>query len=313
MDFSIVIACKQDNPYLRECLSRCLSLEGSFEVLVFPDTPFSHPSKKVRIISTGKIGPAEKRDLALKHAKGEFLAFIDDDAYPSKGWLSSALPLFSNPHVGAVGGPAVTPPADSLSQRVSGLVYSSVLGGGSCTYRYIPAPRRETDDCPSCNLIVRRSVFSSLGGFDSSFYPGEDTKFCLDLVKSGKKILYDPNVLVYHHRRSIFLPHLRQVWNYSVHRGFFVKKFPETSFRFSYFIPSLFTVYVFSVFFFFRFSGGSLLFAVPLFFYFLASLSIAAKERSLKALILFPLALFLTHLAYGIGFVTGLITRELYR
>jgi GT2 family glycosyltransferase len=312
MDFSIVIACKEDNPYLQECLSNCLSLEGSFEILVFPDTPFTYPSKKVKIFPTGKVGPAEKRDLALKHAKGKFLAFIDDDAYPSKAWLSSALPLFRDPKVGAVGGPAVTPPLDSLSQKVSGLVYSSSLGGGSNSFRYIPASRREIDDCPSCNLIVRKSSFASLGGFDSSFYPGEDTKFCLDLVKSGKTILYDPTVLVYHHRRSIFLPHLKQVWNYSVHRGFFVKKFPETSFRFSYFIPSLFTVYVFSIFFFFFFSGGSFLLAVPLLVYFLASLSIAAKEKSAQARILFPLALFLTHLAYGIGFVTGLITRELY-
>ena len=311
MDFSIIIACKQDNPYLRECLSHCLSLNGSFEILVFPNTPFAHPSKKVKVIPTGNIGPAEKRDLALKHAKGNFFAFLDDDAFPSKDWLSSALPLFQDPKVGAVGGPAVTPPSDSLSQKVSGLVYSSFLGGGSHTYRYIPRPRREMDDYPSCNLLVRKSDFASLGGFDSSFYPGEDTKFCLDLVKSGKKILYDPNVLVFHHRRSLFIPHLKQIWNYSVHRGFFVKKFPETSFRFSYFLPSLFTIYIFSIPIFFLLSN-SILLAIPFLFYLLFSLLTAAKERSLKALLLFPLAIFLTHLTYGIGFVTGLLTRELY-
>jgi len=313
MDFSIVIACKGDNPYLQECLSHCLSLEGSFEILVFPDTPFTYPSKKVKILPTGKVGPAEKRDLALKHAKGKFLAFIDDDAYPSKKWLSSALPPFRDPKVGAVGGPAVTPPSDPLSQKLSGLVYSSPLGGGSHSFRYFPEPARFVDDYPSCNLIVRKSSFAALGGFDSSFYPGEDTKFCLDLINSGKLILYDPNVLVYHHRSALFLPHLKQVWNYAVHRGFFVKRFPATSFRLSYFIPSLFTVYVFSIYSFFRFSGGSFLLGIPLLFYFLAAFLVAAKEKSVPALVLFPLALFLTHLTYGIGFVAGLITRKLYR
>ena len=111
MDFSIVIACKGDNPYLQESITHCLSINASFELLVFPDTPFTHPSNKVKIIPTGKIGPAEKRDLALKHAKGEFLAFLDDDAFPSKEWLSSALPLFNDPQVGAVGGPAGPPHA----------------------------------------------------------------------------------------------------------------------------------------------------------------------------------------------------------
>jgi glycosyltransferase involved in cell wall biosynthesis len=63
----------------------------------------------ISIIPTGPLKPSDKRDIALKHAKGQILAFLDDDAYPVKEWLKAALVNFSDPEVAAVGGPAVTP------------------------------------------------------------------------------------------------------------------------------------------------------------------------------------------------------------
>ncbi|MBI4743240.1 MAG: hypothetical protein HY776_00140 [Actinobacteria bacterium] len=90
-------------------------------------------------------------------------------------------------------------------------------------------------------MIVRKSVLEQLGGFDTKFWPGEDTKLCLEITKKlNKKIIYSPDVLVYHHRRPLFTSHLKQVWSYALHRGYFVKRFPETSLRLTYFIPSIF-------------------------------------------------------------------------
>ncbi len=195
----------------------------------------------VFIIPTGPLSPAHKRDIGLASAKGEIIAFIDDDAYPVKDWLKNALAHFSDNNVAAVGGPAVTPPCDNLRQAASGAVYSSVLVSGKFVYRYLPKAMREVDDYPSCNFLVKKSVMTELGGFNTSFWPGEDTKLCLEITKRlGKRIVYDPAVLVYHHRRQLFLPHLKQIANYALHRGYFVKKYPETSLKLAYFIPSMF-------------------------------------------------------------------------
>ena len=112
----------------------------------------------------------------MVHAKGEILAFLDDDAYPVKDWLKNAVKNFSDPQVAAVGGPAVTPEEDSDLQKTSGLIYSSVLVSGNFTYRYIPGKRQEVEDYPSCNFLVRKSVMQELGGFNTNFWPGEDTK-----------------------------------------------------------------------------------------------------------------------------------------
>jgi len=282
-------------------------------VLILPDQSFAPlPDKRVRIIPTGDITPPKKRDIGIKEARGEVIAFLDDDAYPPQGWLKNALRNFQDPQVAAVGGPAVTPASDTILQKASGAVYASRLVSASFVYRYLPKKRREVEDYPSCNLIVRRSVLEELGGFNTDFWPGEDTKLCLDITKKlGKKIIYDPGVLVYHHRRSFGLQHFRQVANYALHRGYFVKRHPQTSFKFSYFVPSLFTAALI-------FGGAASFFSAPLRIAYLCGLLlyIAAVFGAsiLKGLTLFPFVFFgiiFTHLAYGIWFLKGLFSARL--
>ncbi len=244
MRISIIIACKNQNPYLSECLKHCLDLDyPDFEIIVLPDEDFRYADQKVKIIATGIIAPPRKRNRALGIARGELIAFIDDDAYPEKNWLKEAIKYFNNPDVAAIGGPAITPPDDSLRQLASGIIYESPLASGGFTYRYRPEKTREVNDYPSCNFIVRREIFEELKGFKTNFWPGEDTFFCLEITKKlHKKIIYVPDLVVFHHRRTLFKAHLKQVANYALHRGYFAKRFPETSLKLSYFIPSLFVL-----------------------------------------------------------------------
>ena len=97
--------------------------------------------------------------------------------------------------------PASTPPNDGFRAQASGWTYASWIVSGPARFRYVPGRSREVDDHPSMNLMVRRSAFQAVGGFDSAFYPGEDTKLCLELVHRGGVIRYEPGALVYHHRR----------------------------------------------------------------------------------------------------------------
>jgi len=314
---SIIIPVKEINDYVREAVPHHMELDyPDFEVLIFPDekTEECFPYSNVRIIPSGKVGPAEKRDLALKYAKGDIFAFTDDDAWPRKDWLKNAVKIFDNDEVGAVGGPAITAPNDSLLQQGSGKVYESFLCSGQYTYRYIPGKKREDDDLPTVNLLVRRDVFEQINGFDSNYYPGEDTKLCLDIVNTGKKIIYDPEVLVYHHRRYLFKGHLKQITNYAKHRGYFTKKLPQTSLRVQYFVPTLFTIGVFL---------GPVVCVLfkPLWCFYFGVLALyiclaAWSLRSCKSIKLFLLSMagiFLSHVGYGVCFVRGMLSKELLR
>jgi len=178
MTVSIIIAAKTWQKNLEECVARCQELNFSdFEILVFPDEELT-PSdcsrmrlESIRVFPTGLVCPAEKRDMVLKYAKGEIIAFIDDDAYSSKDWLKNAEIHFKDEEVAAVAGPAITAQEDNLRQKASGAVYASFLVSGPYTYRYEPKERREVDDFPSCNFLVRKSVLQELDGFHTRFWP----------------------------------------------------------------------------------------------------------------------------------------------
>ncbi len=179
---------------------------------------------------------------------------------------------------------------------------------GIFVYRYIPKSKREVDDLPSCNFIVRKDIIERLGGFNTTFWPGEDTKLCLDIVhKLGKKIIYDPKVLVYHHRRKVFKAHLEQIANYALHRGYFVKKFPETSLKISYFVPSIFVAGLVI---------GLLLplrgvydFFVVLYLILVALSSFPKNNIKLGSMVF--AGIILTHITYGLFFIKGLLAKRL--
>ena len=318
--FSVIIPVKEINDYLtKETIPKILSQSyQGFEIIILPDKKTSQKFPKTRIIPV-RGGPAKKRDLGAEESKGKILAFLDDDAYPSKNWLKSALKHFQKKNrVAAVCGPGITPSQDNLQQKASGWVWSTWLGaGGAGVYRCVPKEKREVDDFPTFNLSIKKEDFLKVGGFDSHFWPGEDTKICLDLVhKIGKKIIYDPNVLVYHHRRALFLPHLRQVGNYGLHRGYFARVLPQTSARIGYLAPVFFALGLII--------GVPLSFANPVFFSIFASVIflylllllkegtwLFLREKNLKLSFLVMTGIFSTHFWYGLRFMQGYFSKNL--
>lgn len=239
---SIIVAMPSVTEYVDECLEGIKKQTyKKFEVILLPDVPSGRQwPDYVREIVTGAIRPAEKRNIGIQQAKGEITAFIDDDASPTMFWLQQSVPYFSSPEVGGACGPATTPPNDPYMAKMGGRVYANLLLSGGYIYRYIPTSVKEVDDYPTCNLLIRTDILREIGGYRTDFWPGEDTYLCMQVVKEkGYKIIYDPNAEVYHHRRKLFLPHLRQMGRYALHRGYFARNFPSTSRKLSYFIPTL--------------------------------------------------------------------------
>lgn len=311
---SIVIAFPAPTAYLEECL-KAISRQtwSNYEVILLPDEPSEQTwPGYVRVFPTGRCRPAEKRNVGIKHAKGEIVAFIDDDVVPVEDWLKRAVVHFSAPDVVAVGGPGSTPGDDPFMAILSGDVFANPLVSGQHRRRYVPVRVCEVDDFPSCNLFVRTEVLAQLGGFRTDFWPGEDTYICLEIVKRlKKKIVYDPRVEVLHHRRKLFLPHLRQVGRYALHRGYFARHFPETSRKLSYALPSLFVLGL--VF------GGIVSAVCPfcryvylgaLLLYGVLTLVSCARANPVSWGLTW-LGVISTHVWYGVRFLSGLLVREL--
>lgn len=297
-----------------------------FEVIVLPDENTQYDLellkqyKWLKIIGTGlKSRPADKRDTGVKHAKGTIIAFLDDDAYPDPRWLEKAASVFKKNKVEAVCGPGVIPESANRWERIFDEVFKSWIGSGGYAYRFTLGTKRYVADFPSMNFLILKKMFVKIGGFNSEYWPGEDSKLCNDLiVKQKGKILYHPEILVYHHRRNTLQGYIRQHANYGFHRGAFFAHGDENSRSFGYLVPSLFVLYF--------------LLLIPA----LVSSAVMYESSRINIYILFPLAiycilstylfirsllntqslvisagavyvLFLTHIVYGVSFLKGYI------
>lgn len=300
---SVIIPCKTKNDLCPELIPALKKQTlKPHQIIIVPDTfnkgdSFVKGSSRLVKVLPCKTDPATKRNFATKNLKKTVgsvptvLAFIDSDAYPRKDWLKNAVKHLHSDSVAAVCGPGLTPPTNTKSQKISGLVWSSYMGAGPYFYRNHKAKKRFVDDYPTFNLIVKKKDFDKIGGFNTKFWPGEDTKLCLDLTHQlGKKILYHPDILVYHHRRPIWLPHLQQISRYGFQRGRFVRLFPQTSRRLSYFLPLFF------------------LLSLPLTWP--AHLLLALLTGPYYHSLILPQAIFLTHLTYALYFIKGLLAES---
>lgn len=254
MRFSVIVTTRAFNDYLKECILNLQKVRYyDFEVIIILDTftkiNFGRRETRFKVYEAkpGEIGPAQKRNYGAFLASGDILAFLDDDAYPDMYWLRKAANIFEeNKDLYALGGPAVTPPGVPPLEEATGQVLESYLTSATTNLRHVPKERVEIDDYPAVNLFVKKEAFEAVGGFQQEYWPGEDTKLCLDLVqKYGRKFLYDPEPLVFHHRRELFKPYFQQISRYGMHRGRFARVFPGNSRKLHYFIPSLFILGLF--------------------------------------------------------------------
>ena len=293
---SAIVPARSLTEHGRRCLERLLALGEDVEVVFVPDERPGAVDPRVRIVASGAAPAGAKRQLGLEASTGEFVALIDDDAYPAGDWLAHALAAFGDAGVGAVCGPTLTPPDDGELERLGGRVYASPLVGGPHRWRYEPRAPRDVDDAPSVNLVLRRDDALAVR-LDSPYYPGDDTIVCDRLVRRGRRIRYVPGAVVFHSRRPLWVPHLRQVWRFGRRRGTFVRRVGGNSVRPSYFAPSALLVWTTI--------GARVaprLWRASLAAYAAACVVEGANARSARVAAAIPA----THAAYGAAFLLGL-------
>jgi GT2 family glycosyltransferase len=141
---------------------------------------------------------------ASEEAKGDYLLLLNNDAQLQSHSIVSALSTFeSSDDIGAVGGKVILP--DGTLQEAGSIVWSdgSCLGYGRGSAPQNPAFmfRRDVDYCSAVFLLTKRDLFLGEGGFDQAYVPAyyEETDYCVKLWRQGKRVVYDPDVTVWHH------------------------------------------------------------------------------------------------------------------
>lgn len=304
---SIIIPAKGLDELTLECIGHCKKLGyEDLEIMLLPDVVPQSSLEGVIVIPTGDVTPAEKKNIGVTNAKGDICAFLDSDAYPDENWLKNAVPLLDDISIGVVGGPNLTPIEDNFYQKLSGEILAKKICSGKFADRYKTGNRHFCLELPSCNFFIRKKILEDIGGFNKRFLTAEDADLCFRIRKKNMKILYSPSVIVYHHRRPLFLPHARQIWRYGQDKAGVIKK----GFSFDklyYFIPAFFI---------FAFAGGFFLlfnsflrwvYVAFILLYF--SLLLVATNGNIKKRIMMFVGIILTHFSYAVGFMSGLFKK----
>jgi mycofactocin glycosyltransferase len=144
-------------------------------------------------------GPAAARNSGLAACDTDFVAFLDSDVVPRRGWLEALLGHFCDPAVALVAPRIVgLREPDNLMARYEAVRSSLDLG-----LREAPVvPYGTVSYVPSAAIICRRSMLNEVDGFDESLRAGEDVDLCWRFIEAGARLRYEPIALVGHDHRT---------------------------------------------------------------------------------------------------------------
>jgi hypothetical protein len=150
----------------------------------------THPlTRKVSVRSVWlrgeKAPPGRNRNAALRVARGELIAFTDDDCRPAPDWLERALDA-ARRHPGAIVQGATAPDYDEMKIVEFAPWFHT---------RSIRPPQPWAQ---ACNIVYPRSVVERAGGFPEEMLGGEDTALAEAARALGVEYVGAPDVIVSH-------------------------------------------------------------------------------------------------------------------
>ena len=199
-----------------EELDRCLSALDHGDVLVVDDGSRDESGIAAVAARHGAVvvrrqngGPAAARNTALPLLRKDFVAFLDSDCVPPRGWLQALRGHFDDPALGAV------------APRVTGGLRSPLDLG---THPGLVRPGNPVAYVPTAALLVRRTA---LQPFDEQLRFGEDVDLVWRMVEAGWQVRYDPRVVVQHEEPAALSSRLVRRYRYGTSAAPLSRRHPD--------------------------------------------------------------------------------------
>lgn len=141
------------------------------------------------------------RNLGINASQGEIIAFIDDDSFVHEEWLMELVRYYTDKGIGGVGGAVIV---EGGNNDNAGIFSGGVISSDGIIGEYSNAGKEEpieVDFIQGCNMSFRRDVIHKIGGFDPEFKGTsimEEIDVCMQVKKSGYKIILSPKAIVNH-------------------------------------------------------------------------------------------------------------------
>jgi hypothetical protein len=199
---------------------------ASFEVLLIDDgstediASIAAAFPTVRYLRQEHAGLSAARNLGMKEAGGDILAYTDDDCLVDEDWLMHIAAGFDDPQWVACGGPNIPPAPRNQAE--------AIVAAAPGAPAHVMLNDAEAEHLPGCNLAIRKAVMESIGGFREAYRTaGDDVDVCWRLREAGGRLRFMPGAMVWHHRRRSFSAYLRQQRGYGHAEALLMKDHPQ--------------------------------------------------------------------------------------
>jgi GT2 family glycosyltransferase len=191
----------------------------------------------LKFIDINERSMVKARNIGFQNAKGEIVAYIDDDVLVSKDWSKYILEPYKDKRVSGVVGRVI--PYDDVGaaylpakHRAIGKVFNNGLILGNFD---IPTQHpTEVDTLIGCNMSFRRDALIEVGGFDENFRGScfrDDTDISLRLKRLNYKLMYHPKAIVQHKFKGKTVDNKWFYWTVYNHTYFYLKNFKPMTMR----------------------------------------------------------------------------------
>lgn len=218
---SVVVPTHNRLASLTACLLALVEQElprDRYEVIVVDDGSRTPPREliaelssrmSVRLIEQQNAGPASARNTGARAARGQLLAFTDDDCRAAPTWLSTLVSAMNRTPHSAIGGPVLNALPDNGYSAASQLLVDYL-------YSYHNTEAVHGQFFVTSNVAFPVDAFRALNGFDVSFplAAAEDRDFCERWRNAQHTFVFDPDAIVYHAHRLTLRRFCRQHFTY---------------------------------------------------------------------------------------------------
>jgi GT2 family glycosyltransferase len=216
---SIIIPNKDSLKYLKQCIDSILekSTYSNYEILIVENNSQTEEifgyyreiekNEKVRIVTwEGGFNFSAINNFAAGHAKGEHLLFLNNDTQViTPGWIEEMLMFSQREDIGGVGAKLFF--EDDTLQHLGVIIGIMGIAGHSQSgaMSYFPGYfnnlvlAREVSAVTAACMMMRRTVFEELNGFDEGFVVAlNDMDLCMKICRAGYRIVATPYAQLHH-------------------------------------------------------------------------------------------------------------------
>ncbi|MEK9135100.1 MAG: glycosyltransferase [Patescibacteria group bacterium] len=314
---SVIIPARNEEALIGECLKNLQQLNYPKDRLEIIISDGLSTDKTAEIVKTygAKIvvnkfqTVAPGRNIGFQHSQGDLVAFSDADCLMDKNWLSNALKYFQDESVAGVGGPSLSPQDESVFGRAVRFLFlcGSLISGS--IYVTDSKKTKIVKSIPGCNAIYKRVALEKVMPVDETLLTGDDVEMNYQLISRGYKVLYVPDVTVWHYRRDNPKKFWKQIYRYAIGRLQMAKRHRDAASPIHIISGLALPIFIFLMIFSFilnplypLFLTGAIIIALAIF----SGLSLI-EERSFKVVLNVFLATIIFIFAWSLGFLREFI------